>query len=155
MREPQVVSPLVASRRSDSCVFPEHAGALNVVLSCMFGGGSVEAQDEVRAMTEQQLRELAYESLSQSLGVWQEPNQMVFTPWTEAIPQPDAHYHASRRALEAALGPASWLATGGKAFGRGVGVNDSIESALCAADKVVEALRLDTAATTPVNSQSS
>jgi oxygen-dependent protoporphyrinogen oxidase len=123
----------------DSCVFPDLPGRDNVVLTCMFGGGDPSSQRELKQASDTYLLELGRKSLQKILGVTRPPSVENLKRWDNAIPQFDGAYDRARSALLRLLHEdAPWLIATGKAFGRGVGVNDCMVGAVDAADQIVK-----------------
>ena len=127
----------------DSCVFPRLAGPRHVVLTAMLGGDDAASQEQVEALSEEDLVREARHAMRRHLGVAAEPSLARLTRWTRAIPQFDATYARARATLDEHVAmDAPWLFVAGKAFGSGVGVNDCISSALHAAGDCLHAFGL-------------
>eukprot|EP00056_Hartaetosiga_gracilis_P002582 m.55122 g.55122 ORF g.55122 m.55122 type:complete len:614 (+) comp11115_c0_seq2:108-1949(+) len=125
----------------DSCVYPELGGHDNVVLTAMIGGAEEENQSFVRNASEQELLEYGLDCLQTYLNLRIQPQASRLSRWVDSIPQFDRLYHSARHDLEYCGNLyMPWLFIGGKAFGYGVGVNDSIMTSTAIADAVVKVL---------------
>ncbi|PLY04087.1 MAG: protoporphyrinogen oxidase [Desulfuromonas sp.] len=121
----------------DSSIFPNRAPEGMALLRSMMGGatnpGAIDfSDDEVRARTMHDLRQI--------MGIECEPDFVRIFRHEQAIPQYTSGHAARLEALNAALADTPDLILTGNAF-YGVGLNDCVNAANQAADKVLERLQ--------------
>ena len=122
----------------DSSIFENRAPEGKVLLRSMMGGAANPAAID---FSEDEVRERTMKDLKKIMGIDCEPEFVQIFRHRHAIPQYTRGHAERLRALEASLADVPDLILTGNAF-YGVGLNDCVNAANQAADKVVKRLEL-------------